>query len=60
MNNAKTVLLLTPSPAELPQTEALAATLSAQGNKVERLMIEGNYERVLDALNGTVVPVVVK
>jgi hypothetical protein len=60
MSSEKTILLLTPSAAEQMQTEALAATLSAQGRKVEQLMIEGNYERVLDALAGAVVPVVVK
>lgn len=60
MSNAKTVLILAPTPAEQARAEELAAALQAAGQAARQMMIDGNYEQVLDALLDPVVPVVIK
>jgi len=60
MSNARTVLILAPSAAQRPQAGELVNALETAGQVTQLLVIEGNYDQVLDALTGAVVPVVVK
>jgi hypothetical protein len=60
MSGQKTVLVLAPRAAEQARADALAAALKQEGATVQQLMIEGHVGAVLDALEGSVVPVVVK
>jgi hypothetical protein len=60
MSKAKTVLVLVPAVAAQARGDELAAALESMGEPVQRMTIEGNYEQVLDALAGAVIPVVVK
>lgn len=60
MSEAKTVLVLVPAAAAQARGDELATALESMGERVQRMTIEGNYEQVLDALMGAVVPVVVK
>ncbi len=60
MNDARTVLVLAPSTAQQAQAGELMNALQAAGQATQLMVIEGNYDQVLDALTGAVVPVVVK
>lgn len=60
MSMQSTILLLAPTAAEQEQSHALAQALAMSHCQVQELVIDGNYDQVLDALTGTIVPVVVK
>lgn len=60
MNDARTVLVLAPSAAQQAQATELMSALQSVGQATQLLVIEGNYDQVLDALTEAVVPVVVK
>lgn len=60
MSDARTVLVLAPSAAQQTQAGELMSALQSAGQATQLLVIDGNYEQVLDALTGAVVPVVVK
>lgn len=60
MSETRTILLLAPTAAEQARVAELGAALENGGSKVEQMVVEGNYDRLLDALAGPVVPVVVK
>lgn len=60
MTGTRTILLLAPTAAEQARVAELGAALEAGGSEVEQMVVEGNYERLLDRLAGAVLPVVVK
>lgn len=60
MSDAKMILILAPTSAEQARANELMAALDAAGGRAQQMVVEGNYEQVLDALAGGVSPVVVK
>ncbi len=59
MNTSRKIVLIHPN-ADDPGLPALAEALRRRGAEVEQHFLTGNYSRVLDALLGDVLPVVVK
>ena len=53
-------LILAPTSAEQARANELMAALATMGGRAQQMVVEGNYEQVLDALAGGVSPVVVK
>jgi hypothetical protein len=60
MSDAKMTLILAPTSAEQARANELMAALATMGGRAQQMVVEGNYEQVLDALAGGVSPVVVK
>ncbi len=59
MNSNKKVLLLYPTQQSQPENSALRLSLQKTGAEIEEFVIDGNIEKVLDALQETVIPVVI-
>lgn len=60
MSNEKTILLLAPTAADQAASRLIAEASTACNCRVQELVVDDNYDTVLDALAGAVVPVVVK
>ncbi|HNQ04506.1 MAG TPA: hypothetical protein PKH69_07820 [Thiobacillaceae bacterium] len=59
MNDKKKVLLIHPR-ADKPGLAGLAPALRAAGAEVEEFFLRGDYPALLDALEGEVLPMVIK
>jgi len=59
MTTENTILLLYPTAADEKSGQALKDAFQGMGVAVEELIIEQNYDRVLDAVEKAVIPVVV-
>lgn len=59
MKTDKKVLLLYPTQSSQADCQTLKQSLQGAGAEVEELVISGNIEQVLDALEQAVIPVVI-
>jgi hypothetical protein len=59
MTSDKKVLLLYPTQQSQPENSALKQSLQNAGAEIEEFVINGNIEKVLDALEQAVIPVVI-
>lgn len=59
MNTKKTVLILYPKMSDRQAGESLKSVFNASNTPVEEVVIEDNYDEVLNLLEKHVIPVVV-
>ena len=59
MNTDKTVLILYPNESDRPAGESLKSVFDTSHTPVEEVVIENNYDVVLDWLEKAVIPVVI-